>query len=70
MTFYRTKEDASPFADTQSVTQVADIIGVTAADVIAVMAAHSRPGATTATAVDFTTAETILRIFQEQEVIT
>lgn len=65
MSFIRTKESASPFKPSQTVTQVATIIGVTTAQVIAVMAARSRPGATGSTSVDFTTAETILRVFQE-----
>ena len=66
MAFTRTKEVASPFAATQTVAQVATIIGVTTAQVIAEMANRSRPGATASTAVDFTTAETILRVFQEE----
>lgn len=65
MSFIRTKESASPFKPSQTVAQVATIIGVTTAQVTAVMAARSRPGATAATVVDFTTAETILRVFQE-----
>ncbi|MBY4381883.1 hypothetical protein HQO24_10540 [Rhodococcus fascians] len=66
MSIYRTKEDASPFKGVQTVAQVADTIGVSVAQVVAEMANRSRPGATASTAVDFTTAETILRVFQEE----
>lgn len=66
MSIYRSKENASPFAAAQTVAQVASIIGATVPAVVAVMAARSRPGATGATVVDFTTAETILRVFQEE----
>lgn len=66
MSFIRTKESASPFKKTQTVAQVATICGVTIAAVIEQMATRSRPGATASTTVDFTTAETILRVFQEE----
>lgn len=66
MSFIRTKESASPFKNTQTVAQVATICGVTTAAVIEQMSNRSRPGATASTAVDFTTAETILRVFQEE----
>jgi len=66
VSFIRTKEAASPFATTQTVAQVATICGVTTAAVIEQMANRSRPGATASTAIDFTTAETILRVFQEE----
>lgn len=66
MSFIRTKEAASPFKATQTVTKVAEICGVTADEVIAIMAARSKPGATASTSVDFTTAETILRVIQDQ----
>ncbi|WP_032384705.1 hypothetical protein [Rhodococcoides fascians] len=68
MSFIRTKESASPFKASQTVAQVATIIGTTSAAVIAIMATRSRPGATASTSVDFTTAETILRVFQEEAV--
>lgn len=66
MSFIRTKESASPFKATQTVTKVAEICGRTVPEVVAVMAARSKPGATASTTVDFTTAETILRVFQEE----
>lgn len=75
MAFTRTKEVASPFAASQTVTQVAALIStflgvsITTTQVIAQMAARSRPGATTSTVVDFTTAETILRVFQEEATV-
>jgi hypothetical protein len=68
VSIYRTKEDASPFKGVQTVAQVADVIGVSVAEVVVVMANRSQPGATGSTAVDFTTAETILRVFQEETV--
>ena len=66
MSFIRTKEQASPFKASQTVSKVAEICGVTVPDVVAVMAARSKPGATASTSVDFTTAETILRVIQDQ----
>jgi hypothetical protein len=65
VSFYRSKEQASPFAATQSVAQVAAIIGVPTSAVIEAMAARSRPGATASTQVEFSAAEILLRVFQD-----
>lgn len=66
MSFYRSKEQASPFAPTQTIAQVAAVIGVPVAEVVAEAKRRSMPAATSSTVVSFSTAETLLRVFQDE----
>lgn len=63
---YRSKESASPFGDVQTLSQVAAIIGVPVVDVVAEARARSIPDALPTTPVGFSTAETLLRVFQDE----
>ena len=66
MSFYRSKESASPFGMSQTLTQVASIIGVPLADVLTEARKRSMPEAVGSTVVGFSTAETLLRVFQDE----
>lgn len=71
MAFIRTQEQTSPFAVSQSVAQVASGIStyigrtVTADEVLVEMKRRSIPGATASTAVNFSRAEILLRVFMD-----
>ena len=71
MAFIRTQEQTSPFSTTQTVAQVATAITnylgrpVTADEVLVEMKRRSIPGATTSTQVNFSRAEILLRVFQD-----
>jgi hypothetical protein len=65
VSFYRSKEQASPFGMAQTISQVAALIGVPVAEVVAEAQRRSMPNAAPSTVVGFSTAEILLRVFQD-----